>query len=206
MTSSHTCCSITSVPSTSVGSDTNIRGATTWEAAADVNITGEAVLVGETLCPLEGRRALTVQVGNPEPGGCWDGDTAWRMPRRQWRHHNWGCCCIGTEAGWYRRSPPGASGQTLIPHNKGTDSHRTMKNSSIGYTTRGVNFIEDWILEIINYPTVVELCIPVNRFRNLYFSSSIFVNKVLFNKKNVVSHSCDIMITAVVHSEIRGLY
>ena len=135
------------------------------------------------LCQLEGRRALPVQVGNPEPGGCWDGGTAWRMPRRQWRHRNWGCCCIDTEAGWYRRSPPGASGQTLIPHNKWTDTHRTMKNSSIGYTTRGVNFIEDWIFEIINYPTVVELCIPVNRFRNLYFSISIFVIKVLFYKK-----------------------
>ena len=68
----------------SVGSDT--RGATTWEAAADVNIAVEAVLVGETLCQLEGQRTLPVHVGNPEPGGCWDGDTAWRMPRRQWRH------------------------------------------------------------------------------------------------------------------------
>ena len=146
------------------------RGATTWEAAADVNIAVEAVLVGNTLCQLEGRRALPVHVGIPELGGCWDGDTAWRMLRRQWRHHNWGCCCTGTEAGRYRRSPPGASGQTLIPPNKWTDSHRTMKNSSIGYTTRRENFIEDWILEIINYLTVVELCIPVNRFMNLYFS------------------------------------
>ena len=206
MTSSHACCSITSVPSTSVGSYTNTRGVTTWEAAADVNIAGEAVLVGETLCSHEGQCTLPVQVRNPEQGGCWDGDTAWRMPRRQWLHQNWGCCCIGTEAGWYRRSLPGVSEQTLIPHNKGTDSHRTMKNSSIRYTTRRVNFIEDWILEIINHPTVVELCIPVNRFRNLYFSISIFVNKVLFYKKNVVSHSCDIMITVVVHSEIRGLY
>ena len=163
MTSYHTCCSITSVPSTSVASDTNTCGATTWEAAAGVNIAGEAVMVGETFCSLEGGHALPVQIGNPEPGGCWDGYIAWRMPRR---HHNWGCCCIGTKAGWYRRSPPGASGQTLIPHNKWTDSHTTMKNSSIGYTTRGVNFIEDWILEIINYPTV--LCIPVNRFRNLF--------------------------------------
>ena len=82
MTSSHTCCSVTSVPSTSVGSATNTRGATTWETAADINIAGEAVLVGETLCPLEDRCALPVQVGNPEPGGCWDGDTAWRMPHR----------------------------------------------------------------------------------------------------------------------------
>ena len=48
---------------------------------------------------------------------------------------------------------------------------------------QGVNFIEDWILEIINYPIVVELCIPVNRFKNLYFSISIFVNTVLFYKK-----------------------
>ena len=74
----------------SVGSDT--RGATMWEAAADVNIAVEAVLVGETLCQLEGRRTLPVHVGNPEPGGCWDGDTAWRMPRRQ----------LGVLLYWYR--------------------------------------------------------------------------------------------------------
>ena len=113
-----------------------------------------------------------VILGNPEPRECWDGDTAWRMPRRQWRHHTWGCCCIDAEAGWYRKSPPGASGQTLIPQNKWTDSHRTMKNSSIGHTTRGLNFIEDWILEIMNYPTVVELCIPV--------ISNNFTNEILF--------------------------
>ena len=80
--------------SSSVGSDTNTRGATTWEATADVKIAGETVLVGETLCPLEGRLALPVQVGNPEPRGCWDGDTVWRMPRRQWRHHNCGAAVL----------------------------------------------------------------------------------------------------------------
>ena len=89
-----------------------------------VNITVESVLVSETLCQLGGRRTLPVHVGNPKPGGCWDGDTAWRMPRRQWCHHNWGCCCIDIEAGWYRRSPPGAPEQTLIPQNEWTDSHR----------------------------------------------------------------------------------
>ena len=93
LTNAHTC-SITSVPSASMGSNTNTREATTWDAAADVNIAVEAVLVGETLCQLEGRRALPEHVGNPEPGGCWDGDTAWRKPRRQWRHHNWGAAVL----------------------------------------------------------------------------------------------------------------
>ena len=40
-----------------------------------------------------------------EPWGCWDGNTAWRIPRHQWRHRSWGAA-------------------VLVPRLVGTGSHR----------------------------------------------------------------------------------
>ena len=135
-----------------------------------------------------------------ELGGYWDGNTTWGMPRHRWSHRSWGTAVLVTrlvgpgschpERWWGRffHQINGLTATSLFPPNKWIDSNINMKSSSsIRYTTMGENFIEEWTMEIFDYLTVVEPCIPVNRLgAYILLILLLFLQKSVCFIKNVV--------------------